>query len=397
MPSYQPKPDVNTKYPTQKTDELLGRIVGAASKDGDLVADFFCGSGTTMAVAEKLGRKWIGCDLGRFAIHTSRKRLIGVQRELKAAGKPYRAFEILNLGKYERQYFIGVDPSLPEEQKRVLTLQKEEHYLTLMLTAYKAERVLQMPPFHGKRAGTMIVVGPVDAPVTLSQVNEIVQACRKLRVPRVDVLGFEFEMGLVPHVMEEAKAKGVSLTLKYIPKDVFDKRAVDKGQVVFYDVAYVEVEPKVKGKAVTVTLKDFGVFYRQDDTDSVAEKLKPGGSKVTVENGQVVKVSKDKKGIVSREVLTRKWTDWIDYWAVDFNFESKKEVVRVTEAGEEREAWTGNYIFENEWQSYRTRKDRTLELTSASHEYPAKGKYKVCMKVIDIFGNDTTKVVEVRV
>jgi len=166
--------------------------------------------------------------------------------------------------------------------------------------------------------------------------------------------------------------------------------------VVFYDVAYVEVEPKVKGKSMVVALKDFGVFYRQDDTDSVAEKLKPGWSKVTVENGQVVKVSKDKKGIVSREVLTKKWTDWIDYWAVDFNFESKREIVRVTEAGEEREAWTGNYIFENEWQSYRTRKDRMLELTSASHEYPAKGKYKVCVKVIDIFGNDTTKVVEVR-
>ncbi|MBM3300874.1 MAG: PKD domain-containing protein, partial [Deltaproteobacteria bacterium] len=143
--------------------------------------------------------------------------------------------------------------------------------------------------------------------------------------------------------------------------------------------------------------RDFGVFYRQDGTDSVAEKLKPGGSKVTVENGQVAKVSKDKKGIVSREVLTKKWTDWIDYWAVDFGFESKKEVVRVIEGGTERDAWTGNYIFENEWQSYRTRKNRTLELTSVSHEYPAKGKYKVCVKVIDIFGNDTTKVVEVKV
>jgi adenine-specific DNA-methyltransferase len=388
-------------YDTQKPEALLDRIILASSNEGDLVADFFPGSGTSLAVAEKLGRKWIGCDLGRFAIHTARKRLIGVQRELKAAGKPYRAFEILNLGKYERQYFFGIDPSLPEEQKKALTLQKEEHYLTLILSAYKAERVSQMPPFHGKRAGTMTVVGPVDAPVTLSQVNEIVQACRKLRVPRVDVLGFEFEMGLVPHVMEEAKTKGVSLTLKYIPKDVFD-------------VAYVEVEPKVKGKAVTVTLKDFGVFYRQDDADAVAEKLKPGGSKVTVESGQVVKVSKDKKGIVSREVLTKKWTDWIDYWAVDFNFESKKEIVRVVDPSGlgtrseltdnsvmspsgEREAWTGNYIFENEWQAFRTRKSRALEMTSASHEYPAKGRYKVCVKVIDIFGNDTTKVVEVKV
>src|SRR3989344_755388 len=66
---------------------LLERIIKASSNEGDLVADFFCGSGTTLAVAEKLGRKWIGSDLGKFGIHTSRKRLIGVQRELRAAAR----------------------------------------------------------------------------------------------------------------------------------------------------------------------------------------------------------------------------------------------------------------------------------------------------------------------
>jgi adenine-specific DNA-methyltransferase len=124
---------------------------------------------------------------------------------------------------------------------------------------------------------------------------------------------------------------------------------------------------------------------------------------VTIEGGQVVKIAKDKKTEkVSREVLTKKWSDWIDYWSVDFHFEDKKEIVRVVEDGPggtkvEREVWTGNYIFENEWQSFRTRKDRTLELTSAPHSYPAKGRYKIAVKVIDIFGNDTTKVVEVKV
>jgi adenine-specific DNA-methyltransferase len=110
--------DENTGYDTQKSEGLLSRIVAASSNPGDLVADFFCGSGTTLAVAEKLGRKWIGGDLGRFAIHTTRKRLIGVQRGLKAAAEPYRSFEILNLGKYERQFFVGIDPTLPEAQRR---------------------------------------------------------------------------------------------------------------------------------------------------------------------------------------------------------------------------------------------------------------------------------------
>ena len=388
----------DTGYETQKPESLLERILISSSNEGDLVGDFFCGSGTTLAVAEKLGRKWIGCDLGRFAIHTSRKRLIGVQRELKTAGKSYRSFEILNLGKYERQFFVGIDPTLPEEQRLAISLQKEEHYLTLILNAYKAERSFQSPPFHGRKSGTLVVVGPIEAPVTQSQVHEAVEGARKLSVSRVDVLGFEFEMGIVPHAQDQARTRGVNLALRYIPKDVFDRRAVEKGQVVFYDVAYVEAQTKAEGRAVTVKLKDFGVYYRQDDVDALAADMKDGASKVTVDKGQVVKVTKDKKGIIKREVLTKAWTDWIDYWAVDFDFENRKEIVRITEAGgSERDVWTGGYIFENEWQSFRTRKDRSLELTSAPHEYPRKGHYKIAVKVIDIFGNDTTKVVEVTV
>lgn len=397
IPNVNSQAKEDTGYDTQKPESLLERVIKASSNEGDLVADFFCGSGTTLAVAEKLGRKWIGCDLGRFAIHTTRKRLIGVQRESKAEAKPYRSFEILNLGKYERQYFVGIDPNLPEDQRKAQTIQREEHYLNLILSAYKAERVFQMPPFHGRKGANLVVVGPIDAPVTLSLVNEVLGECRKAKISKVDVLGFEYEMGLTPAVQDEAKAKGISLSLKYIPKDVFDKRAVERGQVQFYDVAYVEVLPKIEKFKATVTLKDFGVFYRQDDLNALGEKLKPGASKVTVEGGQVVKIAKDKGGKVKREVLTKKWTDWIDYWAVDFHFEDKKEIVRLVDDGRERETWTGNYIFENEWQSFRTRRDRTLELTSGPHSYAQKGKYKIAVKVIDIFRNDTTKVVEVKV
>ena len=385
-------------YATQKPETLLERILLTSSNEGDLVADFFCGSGTTLAVAEKLGRKWIGCDLGRFAIHTSRKRLIEVQRELKAQGKPYRSFEILNLGKYERQYWVGINPNLPDEERQRQTLQREEHYLTLILEAYKSERLFQLPSFHGRKGPALVVVGPVDAPVSREQVLEIVAACRQHHVTRVDVLGFEFEMGLVPYVRDEVRAQGVMMSLKYIPKDVFDRRAVERGQVTFYDVAYVEVGTQVQGLSATVTLKDFGVYYQQDDLNVLAEQLKNGASKVTVEGGQVVKVTKDKQGQVTREVLTKKWSDWVDYWAVDFDFERRQEIIRVVEAdGTDREVWTGNYIFENEWQSFRTRKDRTLELTSAPHTYPRAGRYKIAVKVIDIFGIDTTKVVEVTV
>lgn len=387
-------------YPTQKPEALLERIILSASNTGDLVADLFCGSGTTLVSAEKLGRKWIGCDLGRFAIHTSRKRLIGVQRELKKAGKPYRSFEILNLGKYERQYFIGIDPTLPEMQRRALSAQKEEQFTGLILNAYRAERVTQSPPFHGRKGSSLIVIGPIDAPVTEALVAEAVDAARNMSVTQVDILGFEFEMGLIPRAIEDARARGVRVAARYIPKDVFDKRAVEKNQITFFDVAYLDVTTKVKQRSVTVTLSDFAVSYRQEDADALAGEMKPGGSKVTVDGGQVVKLSKDRQGAVTREVLTKKWEDWIDYWSVDFDYHSKQEIITVTSpdaAGvmHDRPQWTGGYVFENEWQSFRTRSDRKLELTSAPHEYPAKGRYFIAVKVIDIFGNDTTKVVEV--
>jgi adenine-specific DNA-methyltransferase len=385
-------------YPTQKPEKLLTQLIMSSSNPGDLIADFFCGSGTTLAVAEKLGRKWIGCDLGRFAIHTSRKRLIGVQRDLKTANKPYRSFEILNLGRYERQYFVGIDPTLPEEQRQTLSAKKEAEFLSLILQAYKAESIDQAPPFHGRKAGAFVVVGPIDAPVTRALIDEAVEAARAMRAARVDVLGFEFEMGLVPQAQEEARARGVGLTLQHIPKDVFDKRAVEKDQVAFHDVAYLDARPKKKGLTVAIELTDFGVFYSQGDIDAMTATMKAKSTKVQVDRGQVWKVAKDKDGIVTRDQLTKHWTDWIDYWAVDFNFESKCELVTITDAeGTERQAWSGAYIFENEWQSFRTRKNRKLELTSSEHAYAAEGAYKIAVKVIDIFGNDTTKVFEVTV
>jgi DNA modification methylase len=388
----------DTRYATQKPEALLARIIKASSNEGDLVADFFCGSGTTASVAEKLGRKWIVSDLGKFAIHTTRKRLIGVQRQLKAEGKDYRAFEILNLGKYERQHYIGVNPNLREAEQQKQLAEKEAAFVDLILRAYRAEKTNGFATFHGKKAGRLVSVGPVNLPVTRLFVEQVILECRQKHITRVDILGFEFEMGLFPNVLDEARAKGIDIAPKYIPAEVFDKRAVEKNQVVFHDVAAIEVKPHVKKNSVAMELTDFSVFYSQDSIAAAEASLKDKASKIVVEKGQIVKVSKDKNGIVSREVLTKKWTDWIDYWAVDFNFESKREIVRVKneDSGEWEERWTGDFIFENEWQSFRTKKDRSLELTSVLHEcHP--GRRKLAVKVVDIFGTDTMTIVEVSV
>ena len=390
----------NLDYPTQKPESLIDRIIKTSSNEGNLVADFFCGSGTTLAVAEKLGRKWIGSDLGRFSIHTTRKRMIGIQRELKNDGKDFRAFEILNIGQYEREKFLGVNENLREEEKRIQRDNKEKEFIKLILSAYKAEPVDSFNTFVGKKRDRLVAVGQIDTPITDNFLEKIINECKEKKITKADVLGFDYEMGLD---FESAKQFGIDLQFKVIPREVFDKKAVEKGQVKFYDIAYIEVKPIIRGrgntKEVAIELTDFSVFYNQDNTGEVEEKLQSGGNKIIIENGQVIKISKDKQtDIIEKEVLTKKWTDWIDYWSVDFDFESKKEIIRVfnEKTGEEAEEWTGGYIFENEWQSFRTKKDRTLELTSA-FKVATKGKMKIAIKVIDIFGNDTTKVIGVNI
>jgi len=379
-----------TGYPTEKPWALLDRFIRAGSNEGDLVADFFCGSGTTAAVAEKLGRKWIACDLGRFAIHTTRKRLIGVQRELQKNGKSFRAFEILNLGKYERRFFM-------DDLSGGAGKSKEEIYVSLILEAYKAKRIEGHSTLHGSRSGRFVHVGPLDVPVTQSRLESIFEECRQKLYTRAHVLGFEFEMGLTPQFIQELGEKGVSLTLKYIPREVFDKRAAEKGQVRFYDVAHLNAKIRKKGKTVTVELTDFVTHYTQDDIEQVQQSMRKGG-KVVIEDGQIFKIEKDKNGIINRTLLTENWHDWIDYWATDFNYEDKREIIRIrNDKGETEEERTGNHLFENEWQSFRTKKNPTLEFISAPHKYRRTGKYKVMVKVVDILGIDTSKIIDVRI
>ncbi|MCA3226664.1 MAG: site-specific DNA-methyltransferase [Burkholderiales bacterium] len=408
-------------YPTQKPEALLERIVLANSNQGDLVADFFCGSGTTAAVAEKLGRKWIATDLGKFAVHTTRKRLIGVQRQLQQEGKPFRAFEILNLGRYERQAYINVGGRLSAGQKEAALQEKARQFRELILRAYKAQPLAAVSAdpgfFHGQFNGRLVVIGPINLPVGRLFVEEVIVECRKRGASRVDLLAFEFEMGLFPAVLDEARGKGIDLTPKYIPAEVFDKRAVERGQVVFHDISFIEATPRYDKKnksSVQIELTDFSVYYTQGALEEAARSLKEGKSQVVCDGGQLYKLAKSKDGVVKRERLTRHWTDWVDYWAVDFNYESRKEVIKRPRSlaadpalagfeppqgalAEYEDWWTGGYLFENEWQSFRTRQSRELELKTAAHVYAQPGRYKVAVKVIDIFGNDTMTLLTVSV
>jgi hypothetical protein len=330
---YATSQEERTGYETQKPEALLSRIISASSREGALVADCFCGSGTSLAAAEKLGRRWIGCDLSRFAIQVTRKRLLDIPN--------CRPFEVLNLGKYERQHWqVHVNGQGANPEAVVA------RYLDFIVQLYRAERVQGFTHLHGRKAGRMVHVGATDAPVTLAEITDALDECAANNFRGLDVLGWEWEMGLHDLVPVEARKRGIDLRLLTIPREVMDKRAVEAGDVHFYELAYLDAEVRKSGTEVQVGLRNFIIPNLELIPQDVRDKV-------------------------------TRWSDYVDFWAVDWDYQGD--------------------TFHNAWQSYRTRKHPSLRLESDPHPYEALGRYQVMVKVIDIFGNDTTKLIPVTV
>jgi adenine-specific DNA-methyltransferase len=329
--------DEGVGYDTQKPGGLLERIIETSSNAGDLLADFFVGSGTTAVTAERLGRRWIGCDLGRWGIHVTRKRVLGIEN--------CKPFEVLNLGRYERQYWQGV--TFGATKDKPLAEQALYEYLAFILKLYGAQPMPGMAHLHGKKHKALVHIGAVDAPVTFAEIDSAVQECSQLKQSDLHILGWEWEMGLVGLMVEAAKKKGVKLLLLQIPREVMEQQAAAKGDVEFFQLAYLEAGIEHPKKLTAqVVLKDF-----------------------VISNSE----------LIPEEVRTRvkKWSDYIDYWAVDWDFQSDS--------------------FMQGWVAFRTPKDRKLTLRSDSHTYERKGKYRILVKVIDIFGNDTSQAFDLEV
>jgi adenine-specific DNA-methyltransferase len=316
-------------YDTQKPEALLERIIKSSSDEGSIVLDCFAGSGTTPAVAEKLGRRWIAVDIGRFAVHTTRKRLMDIPG--------CKAFEVANLGRYERQVW-----------QQATTGPAYGAYLDFVVELYGAVPVEGFTHLHGTLGPRAVHVGAVDAPVSAAEIKDALEEARAAGHPGLDVLGWEWELGLHDMIADEARARGVDLRLRRIPREVMDPRVVASGEYVFHELAYAKVATTVRGRDVHVSLEDFVL--------SNPDLVLPG----------------------VRDKITG-WADYVDYWAVDFTFEQG-----------------GDDTFRNQWQSYRTRASRSLELT-AHHTYDKPGPHAVLVKVVDVFGNDTTTAVPVSV
>jgi adenine-specific DNA-methyltransferase len=334
----QPEANERQGYDTQKPEALLDRVVSLSSNKGDLVADFFCGSGTTGAVAERLGRRWIMADLGRFAIHTSRKRLIELQRELHQAGKPYRAFDVYNLGRYERQWW----------QRDRLKGADEEHR-RVVLEFFKAEVLANTPSplIHGRKSGAYCHVDGIDSMFSRGEAKAVAEAVAQAGGKQCYVLAWEFEMDLRLATAALEKELGVKLMLIQIPREIMEKNR--KNPPPFLEMAVLEAEPvyRKKGKEASVDIK--------------ITKFVPSLAEVPSKELEALKERAIKSG-----------TDFIDFWAVDFEWEPGKP-------------------FNHHWQDYRTRKDRSLKTVSdAGYAYQKTGKHTACVKVIDTFGCDTS-------
>ncbi len=341
-------------FATQKPEALLSRILRLASNEGDLVADLFCGSGTTVATAEKLGRRWLMADLGRFGIHTSRKRVIELQRTLHADGKPYRAFDVYNLGRYERQWW----------QKERLKGADEEHR-RVVPEFFKAEQLSKAPSplIHGRKNGAFVHVDGIDSIFTrVEAISLALAVAAAAGGTECYALAWEFEMDLRLTLSELEQQPGVKIKPVLISGEIMEKNL--RTPPPFFEMVVVEAEPVLRkssdGRSVDIKLTRF--------LPSLAEVP-----------------SKELEAI--RERAIRSGMDFIDFWAMDFvdfwaiDFD-----------------WKPGKPFNHHWQDYRTWKDRSLKTVSdAGHVYPKRGKYTACVKVVDTFGSDTSITVAVEV
>lgn len=316
-----------TGYPTQKNLDLLERVVRASSNPGDIVADFFCGAGTTLVAAERNGRRWLGSDLGRFAVHTTRKRLLSVP--------DCEPFDIVNLGAYERQLWQGEASST-----------SSRGYFDVILQFYRAQPLDGYVNIHGRKDGRVIHIGATDAPVTLDEAEAVMDEMADNGLVACDLLGWEWEMGLHDTIGEHGRRRGLDLRPRQIPREIIDRPVAEAGVVRFFELAHVGLEVRRDGRSAKVVLRDFQIQN---------EELIPSKVRTRIKH----------------------WSDLVDYWSVDFNHEGD--------------------VFHNQWQTFRTRASPNLATESDWHDYSEAGVYGIVVKLIDIFGNDTTKLAEVRI
>ncbi len=348
------------QYDTQKPEALLERIIKASSNEGDLIADFFLGSGTTIAVAEKLNRRWIGCELGKVGIQVTRARLVEQQ------SKP---FLIENIGNYQREMIYLTGGRIWEMQVLILKLYgATPRDKTSGLGIRKVDDIEEL-----------VYVGYPDRPITAKKAEELAIQAQKLDgrgYKRLVILGWDYEYNY--QEILEARLNALKDKLKVqiesrdIPPDIYDylKKAKTEediealaDKVKFYERPYLRLDkPKIKeqkdGKVqIEISIKRYVLMDIPVSHTS---------SKEQETYNALMKLAKDNFAVL------------IDYWAIDWDYDG--------------------CTFKSQWQAFRGngKKAKTVPIV-ATETLEKKKKRTIAVRVVDIFGNDAGTILEVTV
>lgn len=408
-------------YPTQKPMSLVSRIITASCPPHGLVLDCFVGSGTTCEAAERLGRRWIGIDNGKYGVHLARKRLIMLQgqerpsektqsdyvecktcknierkeRKQRSPGRfQVQPFSIENMGVYQR---AGEWQDFQTQRSR---------YRDEMLAVFGGKVVGGYQFLHGRkgdeRDGGWVHIGPLDGPISSHQVWQIAREAQGTDTKRVTVLSADFDTLSASEKQEIRETTGVSVTIRVIPTSAIDEvqrrlklQRKDPDAPIesmaipaFYAPLSILLRAHATGRLVTVSLErcevDIESFISsqkpllREPTDSMSESARK-------------KAQGEKDRWASRERLLNDWLGkvdtwqkFVDFWAVDHDYGHR--------VGDD-----GKPIFETDWQSFRSRDGQGLKFI-AELAYDQPGHYRIAARVTDVFGNDgiATAMVEVK-
>lgn len=406
-------------FPTQKPVALLERIISASCPPGGLVLDCFMGSGTTAEAAERLGRRWIGIDNGKYAVHLARKRLIQLHGQPRPPEKEQYDYvecdQCKNIDrKTRRQRSPGAFQVRPFSVESMGVYLRAEAWLdaagqagawrTEMVKVFGGELVQGFNQLHGRDHRGWIHVGPLDAPVPMRQAWSIAREAADTDTHFVTILSADLDT--LPHPeREEIKARtGVHVTMRIIPRAAIEQVALRlrKGAAMdgalesmavpaFYTPLSIGLAAKVDGPRVKLTLERCEVDV-QSFLASQRPALKPLTDGMT--DAQRKKAEREHARWAERSqelerwlAKTNTWQQFVDFWAVDWDYSDN--------IGSD-----GKPIFDTDWQSFRIRRgknklDPLVLVAETVYEKP--GRYQIAARVTDVFGNDGIAVVDVEV
>jgi len=342
-------------YPTEKKEDLIKLIIEASSNPNDLVADFFAGSGTTAAVAEKLGRRWITTDLSKTAIQVTRSRLVN------QGAKP---FLIQNLGNYQRQLIYASEVNLTEMYNIILKL-------------YGAIPRKDKQGFGISREdkSTLVYVCEPDRPMMAKKAYDLAKESKVMDgkgYKRIVILAWDYEMGYDNDLNKIIPKKKdlPNIESKLIPPDVYRYlRSTKHGdtdvsnKIVFYQKPYLKLsDPEI----ISETKDEARIRIKLD-------RYVVPGNDFPIRDNDEEKVREKRKQI--EELLKKNFSYILDYWTVDWDYDGD--------------------VFRSSWQAIKERKNAEPVPTVAETSLKKGKKYFIAVRVVDIFGNDAFGIKEI--